>query len=267
MADLPAAVLFACGWNSIRSPMAEALLKHYHGHSIYVDSVGVREREVDGFAVAALMEMGLELSGHRGKTFDQLEDSSFDLVITLSMIAVGFLVFRPQADIPGYVWGGIGIFASIAVIVIGISLQSGRIRFTDRLKFLGAYSDVWRDLARKPGQLGAVAGTTAALWGVKGAAAYIIVLGLDIDLSLPETHVLMLAVTTLGLTLPGLPSGLGPIEFAATFFLPFYGVGETNSLAFGLVLHGTFLLPPIAIAVATLLIVGGPWPSPREADA
>ncbi|MDP7619861.1 MAG: lysylphosphatidylglycerol synthase transmembrane domain-containing protein [Dehalococcoidia bacterium] len=190
-----------------------------------------------------------------------------DLVITLSMIAVGFLVFRPQADIPGYVWGGIGIFASIAVIVIGISLQSGRIRFTDRLKFLGAYSDVWRDLARKPGQLGAVAGTTAALWGVKGAAAYIIVLGLDIDLSLPETHVLMLAVTTLGLTLPGLPSGLGPIEFAATFFLPFYGVGETNSLAFGLVLHGTFLLPPIAIAVATLLIVGGPWPSPREADA
>ncbi len=84
MADLPAAVLFACGWNSIRSPMAEALLKHYHGRSIYVDSVGVREREVDGFAVAALMEMGLDLSGHRGKTFDQLEDTSFDLVITLS---------------------------------------------------------------------------------------------------------------------------------------------------------------------------------------
>ena len=55
--------------------------------------------------------------------------------------------------------------------------------------------------------------------------------------------------------------------FAATFFLPFYGVGETDPLAFGLVLHGTFLLPPIAIAVATLLIVGGPWPSRREVDA
>lgn len=84
MADPPAAVLFACGWNSIRSPMAEALLKHYHGRSIYVDSVGVRAREVDGFAVAALLEMGLDIGGHRGKTFDQLEDSSFDLVITLS---------------------------------------------------------------------------------------------------------------------------------------------------------------------------------------
>jgi uncharacterized membrane protein YbhN (UPF0104 family) len=190
-----------------------------------------------------------------------------DLVITLSMIALGFLVFRPQVDVPGSVWGGIGIFATVAVIVIGISLQSGRTRFTDRLKFLDPYAGVWRELARRPIRLGAVVGMTAAFWIVKGAAAYVIVVGLDIDLSPPETHVLMLAVTTLGLTLPGLPSGLGPMEFAATFFLPFYGVGETDSLAFGLVLHGTFLLPPIAIAVATLLVVGGPWPSGRAPGA
>jgi protein-tyrosine-phosphatase len=84
MANPAAAVLFACGWNAIRSPMAEALLKHYHGRSIYVDSVGVRALEVDGFAVAALMEMGLDISTHRTKTFDQLEDTSFDLVVTLS---------------------------------------------------------------------------------------------------------------------------------------------------------------------------------------
>ena len=189
-----------------------------------------------------------------------------DLVITLSMVVIGFLIFQPQADIPGYFWGGIGIFASIAVIAIGVSLQSGRTRFTNRLKFLGPYAGVWRHLARRLGQLGAVVGTTVALWAVKGAAAYVIVLGFDIDLSLPEAHILMLAVTTLGLTLPGLPSGLGPIEIAATFFLPLYGVGETDSLAFGLVLHGTFLIPSIAIVVTTLLIVGGPWPSRRGAE-
>ncbi len=84
MDDLPGSVLFACGANSIRSPIAEAILKHLLGHRIFVDSVGVRGREVDGFAVAAMQEIGIDIEGHRPKTFDDLEDTSFDLVITLS---------------------------------------------------------------------------------------------------------------------------------------------------------------------------------------
>lgn len=84
MADLPGAVLFACTENSIRSPMAEAILKHLLGHRIYVDSVGIRAGEVDGFAVAVLDELGIDLSRHRSKTFDDLQDSSFDLVVSLS---------------------------------------------------------------------------------------------------------------------------------------------------------------------------------------
>jgi protein-tyrosine-phosphatase len=81
---LPGAVLFACTNNSIRSPMAEAYLKFLHGRHIFVDSVGLRAREIDGFAVAVMQEIGIDLARHRPKTFDQLEDSSFDLVITLS---------------------------------------------------------------------------------------------------------------------------------------------------------------------------------------
>lgn len=81
---LPDAVLFACSENSVRSPMAEGLLKHLLGHRIYVDSVGVRAQEVNGFAVAAMDELGIDISGHRAKTFDDLEDSSFDLIISLS---------------------------------------------------------------------------------------------------------------------------------------------------------------------------------------
>lgn len=84
MSDLPAAVLFACTMNAMRSPMAEAILKHLHGRRIYVDSVGVRSGALDPFAVEAMEEIGIGLDNHRPKTFDDLEDSSYDLIVTLS---------------------------------------------------------------------------------------------------------------------------------------------------------------------------------------
>ncbi len=84
MTDLPSAVLFACNMNSVRSPIAEGLLKHFLGHVIYVDSVGVRSSEVSGFAIEVMDEIGIDISRHKAKTFDHLEDSSFDIVISLS---------------------------------------------------------------------------------------------------------------------------------------------------------------------------------------
>lgn len=84
MADQPGAVLFACTSNAIRSPMAEGLLKHLLGHRIYVDSVGVWTVELDPFAVEAMEEIGIDISRHRAKTFDDLEDSSYDLIVSLS---------------------------------------------------------------------------------------------------------------------------------------------------------------------------------------
>ncbi len=84
MAGLPESVLFACTRNAVRSPMAEALLKHLLGHRIYVDSVGVREGEVDAFAVQVMEEIGIDLSRHRAKTFEDLADTFFDLIVSLS---------------------------------------------------------------------------------------------------------------------------------------------------------------------------------------
>ena len=84
MARLPDAVLFACTRNAIRSPMAEALLKHFHGARIYVQSVGVRPGLIDPFAIAVMEEMGIDIARHRPRSFDDLEDDSFDLVISLS---------------------------------------------------------------------------------------------------------------------------------------------------------------------------------------
>ena len=84
MNGLPYAVLYSCTMNAVRSPMAEGIMKHYYGHRVYVDSVGVRLGEPDAFVVAVMEEIGIDLSRHRPKTFDQLEDTSYDLVISLS---------------------------------------------------------------------------------------------------------------------------------------------------------------------------------------
>ena len=84
MSGLPSSVLFACSQNSIRSPMAEALAKRLYGQASYIDSVGVRASDVDGFAAAALDELGIDVHRHHAKTFGDVDPSSFDLIVTLS---------------------------------------------------------------------------------------------------------------------------------------------------------------------------------------
>lgn len=88
MEGLPGAVLFTCNFNRVRSPMAEALMKMVYGDRMFVDSVGLRreagETEVDPFAAAVIDEMGGDLTGFRPKVFDDLEDESFDMVISLT---------------------------------------------------------------------------------------------------------------------------------------------------------------------------------------
>lgn len=84
MRDLPDAVLFACTRNSVRSPMAEGLLKHLLGHRIYVDSAGVRAGDIDPFVVEVMDEIGIDMSRHRCKDFESLEDTSYDLIVSLS---------------------------------------------------------------------------------------------------------------------------------------------------------------------------------------
>lgn len=64
--------------------MAEAIMKHLHGHQVYVDSVGVRAGELDGFVVEVMAELGLDIANHKPKAFDDLEDTSFDLIVSLS---------------------------------------------------------------------------------------------------------------------------------------------------------------------------------------
>ncbi len=84
MSNQPTSVLFACTFNTVRSPMAEGILKWLHGDRIYVDSVGVKAGELSGFMVEVMGEIDINLTAHRTKTFQVLNDTSFDVVVSLS---------------------------------------------------------------------------------------------------------------------------------------------------------------------------------------
>ena len=82
--SLPAAVLFACSMNVIRSPMAASILKHLGGRRVYVESAGVRTGEPDPFVAAVMDEIGIDMAGHKPHPLADLQDTTFDLIITLS---------------------------------------------------------------------------------------------------------------------------------------------------------------------------------------
>jgi len=87
LARPPLAVLFACGLNSVRSPIAAALFQQIFGRAVYVGSAGVRKDELDPFAVAVMAEVGLDISRHKPVTFDELDEwegLNFDLIVTLA---------------------------------------------------------------------------------------------------------------------------------------------------------------------------------------
>ena len=83
----PSSVLFVCNHNIIRSPMAEALTRQLFGEHIYVASAGVRTGQPDPFVGAVMAEKGLDLVGREPQAMEELDDSFFDLIITLSPTA------------------------------------------------------------------------------------------------------------------------------------------------------------------------------------
>ena len=88
--SLPQSILFCCDHNAVRSPMAEGIMKKLYGTGTYVQSVGViNDLEIDGFSIAVCDEIGVELSRHKSRSFDEMERwgddlSSFDLIVALS---------------------------------------------------------------------------------------------------------------------------------------------------------------------------------------
>lgn len=84
MLVLPSSVLFCCTMNEIRSPMAEGIMKRFHGTQVFVDSAGLRQGGLDPLMVEVMGEIGIDMSRHKPKIFDNLADDSFDMAIALS---------------------------------------------------------------------------------------------------------------------------------------------------------------------------------------
>lgn len=84
MSRVPQSVLFVCSENALRSPMAEAMVKAIFGDRVYVDSIGVRDGDLDPMAVAVMAEINIDISGHSPKRLADLLDTSFDVIVTLS---------------------------------------------------------------------------------------------------------------------------------------------------------------------------------------
>jgi protein-tyrosine-phosphatase len=83
----PQAVLFACAWNAVRSPMAAGLAQQMIGQSVTICSAGVQKGELDPFAVAVMAEIGIDIARHKPMTFEELADLeglNFDLIVSLS---------------------------------------------------------------------------------------------------------------------------------------------------------------------------------------
>ena len=130
----PRAVLFLCGRNSIRSPMAEVLARRVMPPSTFIASAGVRPGERDPFVDAVLAERDLSLEDRRPRMLEELEDSNFDLVVTLA----------PEAH-----HAALELTRSMAVDVEYWPTLDPSVVEGNREQILAAYREVRDDLARK----------------------------------------------------------------------------------------------------------------------
>lgn len=76
-------VLILCTGNSARSQMAEGLLRHDAGNAYEVFSAGTKPTHVRPEAIAAMREVGIDITAHRSKSVDEFAGQDFDYVITV----------------------------------------------------------------------------------------------------------------------------------------------------------------------------------------
>jgi arsenate reductase (thioredoxin) len=90
-------VLILCTGNSARSQMAEGLLRHFAGETFAAYSAGTHPSTVHPLAVAAMHELGIDISTHRSKSVNEFVGEQFDTVITVCDSAAAACPFFPGA--------------------------------------------------------------------------------------------------------------------------------------------------------------------------
>lgn len=77
-------VLFICQLNSVRSPMAEGLLRKRLGDKVYVKSCGLTPDDPNDFMLSIMKEVGIDMSDHQPLGLDDIKDESFDRIIAFT---------------------------------------------------------------------------------------------------------------------------------------------------------------------------------------
>ena len=80
---MKARALFLCTGNSVRSQMAEGILRHLASDRFEVFSAGTCPAGLNVNAVRVMSEIGIDISGHRSKSVDKFTGQSFDYIITV----------------------------------------------------------------------------------------------------------------------------------------------------------------------------------------
>ncbi len=132
--NTPHAVLFICTQNSIRSPMAAAIMHAALGSRIYVASAGIVAGDPDPFVGIVMEEIGLDLTRHRPHSVEDLSDHGFDLAITLSPEAKAF---------------ALDLVKTQAIALENWSIDDPSKTQGNRETILSAYRDVRDSLKRK----------------------------------------------------------------------------------------------------------------------
>lgn len=90
-------ILFVCTANAARSQMAEGLLRARYGDRYEAYSAGTRQSKVSFRAITVMQEIGIDISGHRSKTLEEVAAIPFDLAVTLCDNAHAVCPVVPQA--------------------------------------------------------------------------------------------------------------------------------------------------------------------------
>ncbi|MFL2640048.1 MAG: lysylphosphatidylglycerol synthase transmembrane domain-containing protein [Dehalococcoidia bacterium] len=183
-----------------------------------------------------------------------------DLTITLITISVGLLLSPPPHELKEVIWTTSLILTIFLIIVSYISLTVNRWQYFKKFPLIVEYGKIWRGLFQEPVRLTKILFVTNIKWLLLGISGWLIAKDLGLSIDFWQLYVIILIITTIASVIPGLPSGLGPFEFASIIFLGLHGIEREASLVFALTAHLVYFLPPIIIGGINVSIAGTPFP-------
>lgn len=175
-----------------------------------------------------------------------------DIVLTLTFAAVA-IAFEPAvAEKAGPALYISGVVIVILVTLLNLGRLARRFQIIGRIPGIITYGQTIDAVLRHKPRLIATSSLTVTYWLLLGPAAWVLAMGMGVDINLFQATIVALGATFFATSVPGLPGAFGTFELAVQEMLVIWGVPRELGFGFGLVLHLVFFLPPILFAVVVL---------------